>query len=114
MHIHDWAIEDISYLKDQLKSLVAWLKGEWRAIDLAMDRCKDPSLLFQLQCQQQTVKYLGTKWCQKLSAIKIGQKLDWPLHIRLAAVAGEHEDGGERVGKENQEEDLQLLAGGGL
>ncbi|KAF9506035.1 hypothetical protein BS47DRAFT_1254742, partial [Hydnum rufescens UP504] len=32
MHIHDRAIEDISYLKDQLQSLVAWLKGEWRAI----------------------------------------------------------------------------------
>ncbi|KAF9508756.1 hypothetical protein BS47DRAFT_1365747 [Hydnum rufescens UP504] len=108
-------IEDISYLKDQLQSLVAWLKGEWRAIGLAIDRCKDPSLLFQLQCQQQTVNFLGTKWCQKLSTIKIGQKLDWPLHIRLAAAAGDHEDGGEIEGKVNQEdEEFQLLGGGGL
>ncbi|KAF9515469.1 hypothetical protein BS47DRAFT_1360923 [Hydnum rufescens UP504] len=129
MHIHDRAIEDISYLKDQLQSLVAWLKGEWRQLVLQLTDAKvqlpyiplvqrmqiphDGFLIKQIHPSFFSFNVnskLGAKSCAPL-----GQKLDWPLHIWLAAAAGDHEDGGEIEGKVNQEEEeFQLLGGGGL
>jgi hypothetical protein len=43
MHIHDRALEDITRLKGQMKSLVVWLKDQLVAIQLAQSQSKGES-----------------------------------------------------------------------